>query len=74
MDNICWDFASLIYRTRMAAGLSQEKVAELAGISTGWYQRIEKGKGNASLSICIRIAAVLEIDLNELMLKASACS
>ena len=63
--NISWDFASAIYHARMKRGLSQEKVAELAGISTGWYQQVEKGGVNASLDICARIAAVLDIDLNQ---------
>lgn len=68
--NISWEFASAIFHARMAKGLSQEKVAEKAGVSTGWYQRIEKGDVNASLDICARIAAVLEIGLNQFIPRA----
>ncbi len=66
MNNLTWSFACAAYRARVAKGFSQEKVAELTGISTGWYQRIEKGMVNASLAICLRIAMVLGIDLNQL--------
>lgn len=72
--NVSWSFASAIFFARMAKGLSQEKVAELAGISTGWYQRIEKGTVNASLAICARIAAVLDIDLNRFIPKTPEAS
>ena len=72
MTSVSRDFAKAIYRARIAKGLSQEKAAELAGLSTGWYQRIEKGKANASLAICIRIAAVLNVDMNRLKPEAPA--
>lgn len=72
MNSISQIFAVAAYKARIAKGLSQEKAAELAGISTGWYQCIEKGEVNASLAICVRIAIVLGVDLNKLMLQAAA--
>ena len=65
MDRIAYNFASAVYKARIARGLSQEKAAERAGISTGWYQRIEKGSANTSWYICVRLAAALGFDLNQ---------
>lgn len=43
-------------------GLTQETVAELAGISTRWYQQIESGRRTPSGRLLLRLCAILRID------------
>ncbi|MFQ8997986.1 helix-turn-helix transcriptional regulator [Fournierella massiliensis] len=43
-------------------GLTQETVAELAGISTRWYQQIESGRRTPSGRLLLRLCAILQID------------
>ena len=59
-------FGSEAWRARRDKGWTQEEVAERAGISTRWYQQIECGVVNATFAVCVRIARVLGLDLNQL--------
>jgi transcriptional regulator with XRE-family HTH domain len=52
------EFGIKIRRLREQAGLSQEALAGLAGISREWLAKIESGK-NPRLSVVIRVAAAL---------------
>ncbi|MCR5654059.1 MAG: helix-turn-helix domain-containing protein [Lachnospiraceae bacterium] len=47
-------------RLRMSLGLTQEQVAERAGISYGHYRKLESGNGCPSLDKLLRIADALE--------------
>ncbi|MCU1514088.1 MAG: family transcriptional regulator [Microbacteriaceae bacterium] len=47
-------------RTRLA--LSQEEIANLAGMNVSNYGKIERGLGNPNFITLVRIAAVLGID------------
>ena len=46
---------------RKAKGLSQEEVAELAGLDQGWLSRAERGEANLSVNALYRIARALEM-------------
>ena len=59
------DFGRAVYHARKALGLTQAEVAERVGVSTRWYQRLEKGDVDAGFSICVRVARELGIDLNQ---------
>jgi DNA-binding XRE family transcriptional regulator len=51
---------------RRVAGLRREEVAQLAGVSTDYYTRLEKGKvGNPSDSVLEAVSRVLELDQAE---------
>lgn len=51
---------------RRVAGLRREEVAMLAGVSTDYYTRLEKGKvGNPSDSVLEAVSRVLELDQAE---------
>lgn len=52
---------------RQEINMSQEKVAEQAGISTNTVSRIEGGQSAMSIDIFIRIVQVLDVDANELL-------
>lgn len=52
---------------REAKGISKNKIAELSGLSWAAVMRIEKGERIPSISTLMRLAAVLEIDLADLV-------
>jgi transcriptional regulator with XRE-family HTH domain len=60
-------------RARKAAGLSQERAAHAAGISTFTYRKLEKGESNPGtpanprLKTLMALSEVLDIDLAELL-------
>lgn len=54
-------------RAREAAGYSQDKLAELVGLTQGTISKIERGDGNPSLPSAIRLANVLSISLTDLL-------
>ena len=55
-------FSSELFVCRHQLGLTQESVAELAGISTRWYQQIESGRRTPSGRLLLRLCAILRID------------
>jgi DNA-binding XRE family transcriptional regulator len=62
-----------LHRAREAAGLTQERVAHAAGISTFTYQKLEKGESNPGtpanprLQTLVSLAEVLGITPAELL-------
>ena len=57
---------------RNKAGLSQEKLAELAGLHPTYVGMIERGVRNATLDVAARIAQALKADLPKLIGEAQA--
>ena len=53
------------FRTR--AGVSARALAECADMDLTNYQRIERGKGNPTISTLLQIATALEVDVGELV-------
>lgn len=61
------EFGKNLRAERNRAGLSQEQLAEKAGISYGQViGMIERGETNTSLSIIVSILNVLDIDFDKL--------
>ena len=54
---------------RLAVGLSQEKLAEAAGLHWTYISSIERGKRNVSLVNIVRIAKALGVSPSELLSK-----
>ena len=52
---------------RLTLELNQESVALLAGLNVSNYARIDRGYGNPTMYTLIRLAAVLQLELSELM-------
>lgn len=50
---------------RSCPGLRREEVAELAGISTLWYTRFERGERRVSTRVIERLCAALRLDKDE---------
>lgn len=55
---------------RMAKGMSQERLALLAGLDRSYYGRVERGDNNMAVLTLHKIAGALEISIAELMLIA----
>jgi transcriptional regulator with XRE-family HTH domain len=54
-------FGKRLRRIRLKRGLSQEKLAELAGLHTNYVGRIERGEQNVSLINIGKLARGLKI-------------
>lgn len=55
-----------IKELRKHKGLSQERVAEIMGISPKYLSNIERGKENPTLDTFIKLANALNIELSEI--------
>ena len=60
-------FGSRVQHYRIAAGWSQETLADLAGLHRTYVSGIERGVRNPTLLIVHRIAAALSISPSELL-------
>lgn len=58
------NFAKLLKQYRIINDLTQDEMAYRCGLSIRHYQNLEAGKVNPSLTTVIRIATVLDLDLN----------
>ncbi|MFB8190359.1 helix-turn-helix domain-containing protein [Microbacterium sp. NPDC055988] len=62
-----------LQRARAAKGVSQERAAHAAGISTFTYRKLEKGESNPGtpanprLRTLIALAEILDVDVRELL-------
>ena len=61
--------AETIRMERFRQRLSQEKLAEMAGISTKYLNSIENEKVNPSITIVVQLCDVLNLQLNQLIKK-----
>lgn len=60
-------FATNLRRRRLELGLSQEGLAERAGVHRTYIGMLERGEKNATLSSIERIALALEVDAWKLL-------
>ena len=63
-----------LVRNRIARGMSQSKVAEMAGISRAAYQKIEKGQSVPRVDTLQSIAAAMNLGLMDLVQEAPRLS
>lgn len=63
-------FGLAVRTRRLAAGISQEKLAERAGLHPTYVSMIERGVRNATLDVAARIAKALKIGLPKLIEEA----
>lgn len=72
-DDYARELGRNLQRARLARGLSQERVAHLAGIAGFTYQKFEKGESrpgtpmNPRLTTLIALSQVLEVPVEELL-------
>ena len=60
-------FGQAVRKYRLAAGLSQERLAELAGIHRNYAGAVERGERNVALINMVRIARALGVALGNLV-------
>lgn len=66
MSDIAKIIGQRIRNYRMQKGLSQEKLAELAGCHPTYIGQLERGEKNATLESVEKIASAMDISLSEL--------
>jgi len=64
------DFGNIVRSIRSDKGISQETLAELAGIDRSYMGGVERGEHNLSLINIKRIADALETPISSVMKKA----
>jgi transcriptional regulator with XRE-family HTH domain len=60
-------FGENLKKLRESKSISQEHFAYEAGFSRSYYTEVENGKRNISLLNIVKIASLLDIELNELL-------
>lgn len=53
--------AKAIKRERLKVGITQEALAEKAGLNYKFYQRVESGKSNLTLKTLYKVSKVLKV-------------
>lgn len=72
-ESFARDLGTNLHRARIAKGLSQERAAHAAGISTFTYRKLEKGESNPGtpanprLRTLVALAEVLEVEIAALL-------
>ena len=67
MDELPKVLGRLIARKRRAKGLSQEKLAELAGVHRTYISQIERGLKSPTVAVLIQISIALGISAGSLL-------
>ncbi|MGH9419435.1 MAG: helix-turn-helix domain-containing protein, partial [Thermoanaerobaculia bacterium] len=57
----------ILRRFRTDRGWSQERLAELAGVTLNYVGNLERGEQGPSLHVLVRLARALEVDLGVLL-------
>lgn len=69
-DEILRSVAANVARLRRRMGLTQEELAEAAGLDVRAVQRIEQGKMNFGVVVLVRLAASLKTQVGVLVRRA----
>ena len=60
-------FGQRVREARIALGMSQEDIANLADMHVTNYGRVERGEANSELHTIVRLATALNVDPGELL-------
>jgi transcriptional regulator with XRE-family HTH domain len=63
-------FAQRLRQIRQIRGLSQEELADMAGLHRTYVGSVERSERNVSIDNMERLAKALEVDITELLRKA----
>ena len=67
MSDVAARFGRRLREVREGAGLSQEKLAELATLHRTYVSSVERGKRNISIENIERLALALDVSMRDLM-------
>ena len=73
-EAICRQVVRILQEERKAAGISMERLAEQAGLSQAMISLLERDLRNPTLDTLLRITAVLDVDLTEVLKRAQAAA
>lgn len=65
------DLVRLLSEERIRHGLSMNRLAEKSGLSQSMISLLERGMRSPTLETLLRVAIALDVDLSELLKKAS---
>jgi transcriptional regulator with XRE-family HTH domain len=71
MEIICKLLGENVRASRLAMGISQEELAFRAELDRTYISQIERGVGNPSLGVLLKISNVLDTDIAALLSKQS---
>lgn len=67
MPDVRAHLAANLRKLREARGLSQQRIAELAGVPRPTWASLESGSGNPTLAVLVRVAFALRVSIEELL-------
>ena len=67
MSNVQFLFGENLRKIRLKRGISQEKLAELAGLHRTYVSSVERGERNISLINIEKLAIALDVSMAKLM-------
>jgi len=67
-DPLAVRIGECIHIARRRQGLTQERLAELVGVTAHHISRIERGKESPSIHLIHKIATTFGLELNELLI------
>jgi transcriptional regulator with XRE-family HTH domain len=67
IPSITRHFGVAVRTRRLAAGMSQEKLAERAGLHPTYISMVERGRRNATLDVAARLAKALKVSFPRLI-------
>lgn len=67
MQSIPRVFGQALRRLRNARGFSQERLAELTGLSTNYIGEMERGLKAPGLPVIVSLASALDVSVQELL-------
>jgi transcriptional regulator with XRE-family HTH domain len=67
LSDVAVRFGKLLREVREGAGISQEKLAELASLHRTYVSSVERGKRNISIENIERLALALGVPMRDLM-------
>jgi transcriptional regulator with XRE-family HTH domain len=67
-------FGSRVRDSRQAASLTQEGLAERAGVHWSYIGQVERGQVNLTLHNMVKLARALDVDLAELVAGLDQCT
>lgn len=62
-----WEFGRNLYACRKMRGFTQESLGRRVGVSRTYINRLERGRGNPTFAMVMRLAEALSIDAGFLL-------
>ncbi|NOH96288.1 MULTISPECIES: helix-turn-helix transcriptional regulator [Vibrio] len=66
-DSVLKAFGKIVLKSRTELGLSQEKLAEIAGLDRTYISSVERGQRNISLMNIVKLAHALSVEPCDLL-------